>query len=77
MVPSPILADRYNKSRALETTIEESEEYITIIEEIPPQFAGLADMVTLENAAAVATNVFGTSFALTFGINLALNGVMT
>lgn len=57
--------------------LEQDEEYLTITADIPKQLLSEDEQVTLQFLASTTTAMLTTSFALTFIINLLLNGVMS
>ena len=57
--------------------LEEDEEYFIIKEDIPRQLANKDDLEMLQSTADTASDALALGFAMTFGLNLILSGVMS
>ena len=82
LVVDPILSLGFTRSLASTNTTStsrmvEDDEYIVIEHDIPRQLRSIAEAVTLTETAEVVVDVLTTGFALTFILNLLLNGVMS
>lgn len=78
LVPDPLLSTGFTRSLASTTSsrIIEEEDYIVIEHEIPRQLRSAAEALSLQETGEAVKGVLTSSFALTFFLNLTLNGVM-
>lgn len=72
--PDPVLAMMQGRVLA---TLEEDDEYLIIREDLPRQFVSEEEMAAIETTAETVETIFTSSLALSFAINLLLNGVMS
>ena len=72
--PDPVLAMMQGRSLV---TMEEDEEYLIIKADLPRQFFSEEDKAAMESTAETVETIFTSSLALSFVINLLLNGVMS
>ena len=73
MVPSKVLAKL--QSRGLDS-LEEDEEFITILQDIPRQFPSKEDKDTLESYAEAIVSILATAFVLSLILAFFLRNVM-
>ena len=66
-----------SSSRSLASIVEQDDGYIVIEEEIPRQFKSQEEFERFESTLDSTANAMTSQFAVTFVINLLLNGVMS
>ena len=79
LVPDPLLSMGYTRSLATSSPYRliEDDEYVVFEHEIPRQLKDTEETITLTEIAEAAKTALENSFALTFALNLILNGVMS
>lgn len=76
MQASPVLAAQYQGKRKL-AKLEQDDEYITVIEDIPLQMQNLEDKETLETVVEVVIDVLTVTLVISLALTVLLKGIMS